>query len=79
MLVRRFVMKLINSLLAIQINDEWYVIEILAGQSLIMYPNAMDCNHQQIHAKIVDDSRVVAKEGRKHSSLVYDEVVKGEF
>ena len=78
MVVRRFVYKLIDSLLAIQIDDAWYVIEILAGQALIMYPNAMECNHHQIHAEIVGAS-VVAKAGSKHCSLVYDEVVKGEF
>ena len=78
MVVRRFVYKLIDSLLAVLIDDEWYVIEILAGQSLIMYPNAMECYHQQIHAQIVD-GHVVAKEGIKHWSLVFDEVLKGKF
>jgi hypothetical protein len=78
-LVRRRLLKLVKSLLAIEINGEWYVIEILAGQTLSMYPNAMSNQHMQIHAEINTDGHLVVKADELHWTMVFDEVLTRKF
>jgi len=78
MLVRRRLAKFDDSILAMEIEGKWYAIEIKAGQTLSMYPNAMSKRHMQIHAEM-KGGRLVVKEGALHWTVVFDEVLKGKF
>ena len=78
MMVRRLLTKFIDSFLAIFIDGSWWVVKILAGQTLSMYPNAMDLQHKQIHAEI-RGNKLFQKQVEKHWTLVIDEVLQGKF
>ena len=78
MMVRRRLVKFVDSILAMEINGEWYAIEIKAGQTLSMYPTAMSNRHMQIHAEM-RGGMLVEKEGELHWTMVFDEVLTGKF
>ena len=79
MISRRRCLKTIDSFLAVKVGGDWYVVKILAGQTLSMYPNAMSCLHMQIHAEINNNGELVGKAAKKHWTWVFDEVIMGEF